>query len=164
MFYFCRPRSNGVLRAGSLRYYVTWVTSGSFDPTMKFRSCRTLHFVKQEEEQIWGCGHACVAMLANVQFEDAVKVIGRRGRITWPKDIQRGLSHYGIGCSGRRQRTAKRRPNPDPCMLYAHLPDGATHWFVFYEGLYYDPIADGPSETYDSRYRVTSYMEIFLTQ
>jgi hypothetical protein len=94
-----------------------------------------LTWVKQDTKK--GCGVACVAMVAGITFDDAAKVLGKRG-CTKTHDLHIALGKLGFGIPARLR------------MLRGSIPDGILkvhrrqrssgwHWIVKRGDKIYDP-------------------------
>ena len=106
------------------------------------------------------CGQACVAMVAGVSLDRAIKATGhsrRGGTHTW--EIVEALRKLGIRCSERCRRLSRNRPDyPQKAILVVRKNGrGLYHWVYYEAGVHYDPEDRWPR--YDG-WRVTSYLEV----
>jgi hypothetical protein len=90
--------------------------------------------IKQQDD--WGCGVACVAMLAGVSYRDAKVVVhGKRGVVgTWTGDLIAALEHFDLNVGARLipLRTRDYRQLRVNAVLKANVKkDGSWHWVVW---------------------------------
>lgn len=105
------------------------------------------------------CGQACVAMIAGVSVEDAIKVMRTKGPTSIGQIIE-ALDHYHIDHAERNKRISKKNPTPsDIAILTVHMPE-YRHWVVYYKGKYYDP-EFGVLESCHPDGKTTSFLEIY---
>jgi len=111
------------------------------------------------------CGQAVVAMLGNMTIDEAIELLGTKGRTT-TKVIVEAVRALGFKCGDRLKRFSKYRGIPEFCIINVGFdkPRG-SHW-VIWDGkdqLFYDPSFAYPvdAEIYmDYGGRITSCLEI----
>lgn len=121
------------------------------------------HIRLRRQETEYGCGHACVAMVANISFSEAVALVGKKGA-TCTKDLIRALTFRNIVCGTKLKRLKKGEQPPSPSILKIVFEDASTgHWVVFWNGKVYDPEDSKPVHwnRYESGGKITSYLWIY---
>ncbi|MGF7012159.1 hypothetical protein M2146_002713 [Lachnospiraceae bacterium PF1-22] len=104
------------------------------------------------------CGQACVAMLAGVPIEDAIKTMRTSGPTSIGQIID-ALDYYGIGHADRNVRLSKKNPTlPRTAILTVHMPE-YTHWVLYHNKQFYDPEFGLLDECHKDG-RITSFLEI----
>lgn len=120
--------------------------------------------VVQEDEN--GCGVACVAMLAGVNYQAArVKMFPRRGGYTNTADLRRALRKFKLKCAPRMVtfrssgfRNYKDLPTDAILKLIAPThPPGVWHWVVW--DARRKCLLDPRKRPY-RRFRITSYLAV----
>lgn len=102
------------------------------------------------------CGQTCVAMIADVSYEESVAAFGKKS-CTSAKDLIGALRKFGISCADGLTRI-KKQPKTDFCIVLLHFgKEKYTHWVVYKDGLYYDP-----AESIGIGYREPVYETSFL--
>lgn len=101
----------------------------------------TVRWLRQQGETT--CGHTCVAMLAGVTEDDAIRVIGHQ-RATRARELVAALDALGVRSSPRIQRIPPRGMPPTAVVNVRQFrPDGRPlrigHWVVWHAGRYLDP-------------------------
>lgn len=107
------------------------------------------------------CGQACVAMLCGLTLEQAILLVGTRGK-THTKPLKKALRAFGVHCGDRRVRGM---PNKDETALLFWKGGGTKgHWMVWHKGKYYDPVAGVFRRVprWLSESRVTSHLKVEL--
>ena len=121
-----------------------------------------------KQKDAWGCGVACVAMVAGVDYLAAKAVVhGKRGVDgTWTRDLIVALEHFDITVGNRLIPFGNRNFRDlkiDAIMKVGLKKSGAWHWVVWdlANGSIRDP-HDGPSEWRNSnrRPRPISYLPV----
>lgn len=106
------------------------------------------------------CGLACVAMVAGVDLEGGIDLVGHRGK-TWGTDIRIALDKAGIlhGSS-----MISGWPKGDAMLSYKEIGGRRRHWVLWYKEKYYDPLSGIHRKQPDwlSVARVTSHLPLFL--
>lgn len=104
------------------------------------------------------CGQACIAMLAGIEVEEAMKVMKTRGSTSIGQLID-ALDYYRIKHSERNIRISKKNPTySEASILTVHMP-GYTHWVLYYKGKYYDP-EFGVLDSCHPDGKITSFLDI----
>lgn len=109
------------------------------------------------------CGQTCVAMVADVSLEAAIKASGETGG-THATHIIKAFNKLGVKCDQKLTRIKKNGRKPNLCMVVLHLEDGEKHWTIFVRvedklEAYIDPVA-GMLRGYREGIRETSYLQI----
>jgi hypothetical protein len=82
-------------------------------------------WVKQPDDS-HQCGQVAVAVVAGITLEQAIRVIGKKGRTT-TKDLVFALRFLGYKCP----RKCKRMPRPPLAIAQLHNPKkSGWHWVV----------------------------------
>lgn len=111
------------------------------------------------------CGQACVAMLAGVSVEAAMRATGKRGS-TRTTDVVRGLQTLGLRCGGRLVPAPRVRGLvPTALVRCSLLGRSGWHWVVWHHGRFYDPMwgTVEDAEDFASRlgpWRITSMLPV----
>ena len=88
------------------------------------------------------CGQSCVAMLAGVSVDEAIKIIGT-DKGTNKQDLKKALDYYGIAYALKSTKYDPNIPLPDLCIIQMTVekpPDiKYGHWGIYHNGIYYDP-------------------------
>lgn len=130
------------------------------------------HIQQPKESHL--CGQACVAMVARVSLEEAIQVMGTRGR-TRPKQLAVALRHYGFRAKGKLVRVHKGTTIEQlQASVYTRtsivrfyypwggdLDDWRSHWTLLYSGQIYDPVMKEPGKICGHAYpykKITSYL------
>jgi len=128
----------------------------------------------QQANRSSGCGPACLAMVAHVEYADAVQAIfgdvRTRGLWTFWPDIRRGLRALGVDFAPRVHRHRSWSGITGLSIVKCGVnDDGTWHWVVYDArrvpsgqlGLVYDPLRKAPARP-DGRWRsVCSHLPIF---
>lgn len=104
----------------------------------------------------FNCGQCCVAMLAGVTEEEAIKAIGKAG-LTRAPHIRRGLNALGVRCGDKlikgwpeRDETAivklmfidfRKELGPEIAKQAGMDGPRRGHWVVWHKNKFYDPDA-----------------------
>lgn len=109
------------------------------------------------------CGQTCVAMIADVSLEAAIKASGETGG-THATHIIKAFNKLGIKCEQKITRIKKNGMKPNLCMVILHLENNEKHWTIFVRvenklEAYIDPVA-GILSGYREGIRETSYLTI----
>ncbi len=107
------------------------------------------------------CGQACIATVCNITLEEAIELVGTKGR-TNTKQLKAALGAKGIKHGDRRIRGF---PLGSALLFWkSHSIPSRNHWTVWYNEKYYDPVAGVfrrvPNHLRESR--VTSYLRLYL--
>jgi len=133
--------------------------------------------VYQESER--GCGQACVAMIAELDFDTACDLVGHR-RATRTRDLVTALRAVGVECADKLERVKKDTEWPNTCILKIWwlnkngVRKNHSHWMVYHDGLLHDPGSQWGPVSYEcfstskpegnatpySNGRITSYLRI----
>lgn len=110
------------------------------------------------------CGQTCVAMIAEVSLEAAIKASGETCG-THATHIVKAFNRLCIKCDQKLTRIKKNGRKPDLCMVVLHLEDGEKHWTIFVRvedklEAYIDPVA-GVLRGYREGIMETSYLQIY---
>jgi ABC-type bacteriocin/lantibiotic exporter with double-glycine peptidase domain len=97
----------------------------------------TMRLIKQKNQT--DCGVACVAMLADVSYAQAERILFGANHIgksyTHKEDLIRGLRNFGITTSGHLVRCSKNPKNlkfkQDALIKTNKLKSGKWHWAVW---------------------------------
>lgn len=109
------------------------------------------------------CGQTCVAMIADVSLDAAIKASGETGG-THATHVIKALNALCVKCDQKLTRIKKDTRKPDLCMVILHLEDNEKHWTIFVRvedklEAYIDPVA-GVLRGYREGIRETSYLQI----
>lgn len=105
------------------------------------------------------CGQACVATLCGLTLDEAIALMGTKGK-TRTKQLVEALLAKSVICGCRLKRGFP--PDDQTAILKFKHSDGQGHWVVWHKGKYYDPQAGvfRQPPKYLARSRVTSYLTL----
>lgn len=126
------------------------------------------------------CGQCCVAMIAGISLEEAIKVVGHQKKSgTWTKELKSALESLGIKCGPglhRMGRVDKGFVLPPKALVVidqpvissdpeyrpnTKRPQKVKHWVLWAENRWWDPgNGVGWPEGYRKGSRAVSYMEV----
>lgn len=136
------------------------ITANSpYNKEKPIRKIDSINYIKTPAD---ACGyHACVAMLANVSVDEAMKVM--QSNTKWEVSISKvieALDYYGIRHADKFIYTKGKQVDfPKCCIVNAKAePNGLL--MVYYNEKYYNPAVE-VQDDYDSK-RIVSYMEIYI--
>ncbi|WP_155988010.1 hypothetical protein [Gorillibacterium massiliense] len=108
------------------------------------------------------CGQACIAMIAGVSIDDAIKTMKTRGPTSIGQLIE-ALDFYKIKHAEKNKRISKKNPiYSSVSILTVHMPN-YTHWVLHYHGKFYDP-EFGILDVCHPNGKITSFLEIYLDE
>lgn len=108
------------------------------------------------------CGQACVASIAGVTLEDAIKVFGGKRSGTSTRQVVDALRKLGVECGDKLIRISRKREKTNYCIvklrstLHKH-----RHWTIYREGFYFDP-GVGVLVEYPDHVVETSFLPIYI--
>ena len=105
------------------------------------------------------CGQACVAMVCDIELEEAIELVGSRGK-TVTKQLKEALTSQGVKTSERR---VLGFPEEGSALLFWKSGNDLRHWTVWHKNKHYDPNAGVFRDTprYLLNARVTSHLKIY---
>jgi len=105
------------------------------------------------------CGQACVAMLADTDLKNGIKLVGHVGG-TWGHHLAAALKRAYVPCA---DKLVRGEPDGD-ALLFFKYPSNRRHWVVWYDGKYYDPLEGifRRVPKYLRRAQITSHLPFFL--
>jgi hypothetical protein len=100
-----------------------------------------IHLYQPEESNL--CGQTCVAMIAGVSVEEAVRIFGTKGK-TRTKQVADALRSLGLECSDKLTRVPQQDDYklPQTCIVKLKIdwhPKQHTHWTLWHKDRFYDP-------------------------
>ena len=107
------------------------------------------------------CGQACVATICDITLEEACMVMRTKGK-TRTKQLKQALWQMGIKTADRLKRGW---PWEGLAILKFVHPDGKSHWVVWEDRKFYDPVGyiGVKRPKYLGNSRVTSYLRVWRT-
>lgn len=105
------------------------------------------------------CGQACVATIAGVTLDEACMVMRTKGK-TSTKQVKQALLQLGFGTAPRLKRGF---PKAGLHILKFVHPDRQSHWVVWNNGKFYDPVGYVGKKTpfYLRNSKVTSHLRVY---
>lgn len=105
------------------------------------------------------CGQACVAMIAGITLDEAVKLFGTKGG-TRTKHVVDAFNKLGVK-TGKLTRVSKKNKKTDLCMVVIHYSfSNRKHWTIWNKDKYYDP-SIGVLTEYPLSVRETSFLPVY---
>jgi hypothetical protein len=109
------------------------------------------------------CGQTCLAMLANIEIDEAAKIVGKGGK-TYNRDIIKALKKLKIRCASK---SVRGEPTCDIAFVKIHFKcTTMRHWVLWFEGMFCDPGCGGVYESLTEKYkdyaRIVSHIPVHL--
>lgn len=108
------------------------------------------------------CGQACVATLCAITLDEAIAIVGTKGK-TRPKQIVAALKAKGLHPFVGMTLMSKRGfIHPEETHLCKFKGDRGSHWVIRHNGKWYDPAAGVFREVprYLATAKLTSYLVV----
>lgn len=111
-------------------------TNSLYSKQKPIRTIDSISYLQQPQSGL--CGQACIAMLAGISIEEAIKVMkSTRWQASMSKVIET-LDYFGFTYKKPIYTKGRKVELPNCCIVNVK-GENKSHLMVYYDGIYYDP-------------------------